>query len=1106
MRKKRAWLTLLCCLLVVCMTTGVTAVVFAAEGDGTAQPAYTKVAFDKITALTNPTYWSTDGNVDKAIDGQYGTNIGSGGGNTNFFQTNEEFLLEFGEVKTIDRIKIVFSALPMHTQAWRVEVSKDKVNWGMVSLKENADTSIFNDSVVQNKSRMKGELFIDFRAAECKYVRLTLVIKESWGKNPAFNVAEIEAYTSGATAEGYDTWQQYAYTVADQDATWKQDGDVALFNDGKGKFFEDNTKGVVFNATTSGNATVTMTLTKKIVPSFVRLYPYAYETKVKKEPITSVENTYVINEDAFINTQVAKGLKFQGYTGSEWITLKEYNDIPSYIFAQNFDIATDKAVEKVRLIITEKGENANFVTIGEIEIFGNIGGDYLVLTEESGAKKTYTEGEELDLNGFKVSKITVNQETGEEVAGDTVAVTAEMVKTEFKPYQIGKQTMVVEYEGMRATFDVTVDYAAVAGTKIKLTNPTVNGTYHLTPVASMSNLIDGNKTGEVILGTWGETNYFNVFEPITFTIDDESLSEGKAIVDKMRVYFKPGNTHTARFMIEASLDGNRWATVNYKDSDDIVIENNAVGLKTLPARSDYMTVSFEPIYAKYLRVTYLIKNLDGGNALSKLTEIEAYTTDGATVTAESVYAAKQAYTYTTVSADPAGTTEGALNDGEKLYFGMKKSNTELFKPEVLVLYGGKNNDGEQKTDASVTFTLGNFINAAKIRLFPNGINAVGKQASNVVNEDALVNSTVPKAFKVEGSADGESWTTLGEYTDVKPYAFAQEFALDGRFTVKYLRLAILNTNELGGGSDFSEIEIFGNEVADFTYEKESTAVFKEGKLVYSQGEELDTTDLNITVTDNAGGVSVQTIPVTADMVKNFTTAEVGEQTATIEYNGLTCDYAYAVAQIDSVTVSKMPDKTIYFVGETLDVSGMEITVNYHYDDNGTEKTGSVVVTSVAKFVTLDTSTANNAAKLTVTYYGKTTTADVVVRDVKSIAVNSTAHKASYYVGARLDVTDLTIEITYTDDAKETVAVTADMVSGFASTTASDSLTLTVTYKGKTTTFNVEIKALPNQGGEAPEKGCGCGSSVAGYASLALAGIVLLLAFGLGVSKKIGKCK
>ena len=167
---------------------------------------------------------------------------------------------------------------------------------------------------------------------------------------------------------------------------------------------------------------------------------------------------------------------------------------------------------------------------------------------------------------------------------------------------------------------------------------------------------------------------------------------------------------------------------------------------------------------------------------------------------------------------------------------------------------------------------------------------------------------------------------------------------------------------------------------------------------------------------------------------------------------------------------------------------------------------SVVVTSVAKFVTLDTSTANNAAKLTVTYYGKTTTADVVVRDVKSIAVNSTAHKASYYVGARLDVTDLTIEITYTDDAKETVAVTADMVSGFASTTASDSLTLTVTYKGKTTTFNVEIKALPNQGGEAPEKGCGCGSSVAGYASLALAGIVLLLAFGLGVSKKIGKCK
>ena len=105
------------------------------------------------------------------------------------------------------------------------------------------------------------------------------------------------------------------------------------------------------------------------------------------------------------------------------------------------------------------------------------------------------------------------------------------------------------------------------------------------------------------------------------------------------------------------------------------------------------------------------------------------------------------------------------------------------------------------------------------------------------------------------------------------------------------------------------------------------------------------------------------------------------------------------------------------------------------------------------------------------------------------------------MGARLDVTDLTIEITYTDDAKETVAVTADMVSGFASTTASDSLTLTVTYKGKTTTFNVAIKALPNQGGEAPEKGCGCGSTASAAAGGAAAVLLLAGACVLSVRRR-----
>ena len=77
--------------------------------------------------------------------------------------------------------------------------------------------------------------------------------------------------------------------------------------------------------------------------------------------------------------------------------------------------------------------------------------------------------------------------------------------------------------------------------------------------------------------------------------------------------------------------------------------------------------------------------------------------------------------------------------------------------------------------------------------------------------------------------------------------------------------------------------------------------------------------------------------------------------------------------------------------------------------------------------------------------------------VASIQVNSTGHKTSYEVNSPLDVTGLTIEALYSDQSKQTVLVTENMVSGFDSSTAG-SKTLTITYEGKKTTYVIEVKA------------------------------------------------
>jgi len=76
--------------------------------------------------------------------------------------------------------------------------------------------------------------------------------------------------------------------------------------------------------------------------------------------------------------------------------------------------------------------------------------------------------------------------------------------------------------------------------------------------------------------------------------------------------------------------------------------------------------------------------------------------------------------------------------------------------------------------------------------------------------------------------------------------------------------------------------------------------------------------------------------------------------------------------------------------------------------------------------------------------------------VTSIAVNSTTHKTAYKVGDTLDVSNLTIEATMSDSTKQTINVTSGMVTGFDSSAVDANQTLTITYGGKTTTYDISI--------------------------------------------------
>ena len=78
--------------------------------------------------------------------------------------------------------------------------------------------------------------------------------------------------------------------------------------------------------------------------------------------------------------------------------------------------------------------------------------------------------------------------------------------------------------------------------------------------------------------------------------------------------------------------------------------------------------------------------------------------------------------------------------------------------------------------------------------------------------------------------------------------------------------------------------------------------------------------------------------------------------------------------------------------------------------------------------------------------------------VTGISIKTPAVKTEYRTGERLDLTGLTIEVSYSDGTRGEAAVTENMVGGFDSSQAAESQTLTITYEGHRVTYTIKITA------------------------------------------------
>lgn len=187
-----------------------------------------------------------------------------------------------------------------------------------------------------------------------------------------------------------------------------------------------------------------------------------------------------------------------------------------------------------------------------------------------------------------------------------------------------------------------------------------------------------------------------------------------------------------------------------------------------------------------------------------------------------------------------------------------------------------------------------------------------------------------------------------------------------------------------------------------------------------------TTNLNISVSS--------TVPISI-LVKN---SGISQEISYEKYSDLI---------IASISVSKMPDKTMYYQKEFFDKTGLEIS--------GTTSTGETVSVTDYELSGFDSSSAG-AKTITVTASGKTTTFEITVSEasITAISVTTMPTKTNYHIGKEFDSTGIVVTATASDG--NTIDVTKDCTySGFDSSSPKQ-CEITVHYGSFTCEFEVAI--------------------------------------------------
>ena len=243
---------------------------------------------------------------------------------------------------------------------------------------------------------------------------------------------------------------------------------------------------------------------------------------------------------------------------------------------------------------------------------------------------------------------------------------------------------------------------------------------------------------------------------------------------------------------------------------------------------------------------------------------------------------------------------------------------------------------------------------------------------------------------------------------------------------------------------------FGITVIDQT--KSMTIKTLPNKLEYKYGESLDLTGGTF---EFKKGNETQIINITQDMITGYNSKEIGNQTLTVTYQGLTQEFIVNVKDYIAKLEIEKPKKIDYEYGENLDLTGGKLSII-----TASGKVDEKIDITLAMVSGYD-KIKEGIQTITVKYKGLQGEFQVSVKDkIKAIALNNEPNKINYKNGEAIDITGATINIVKSSGIK-TIPVTYDMISGY-NPQNSGLQVVTVTYEGFKTKFLVSVAEKEKQ--------------------------------------------